>query len=218
MCKYKNIEAARELVSIYRNITIQDINVMDSKLREKYKQIGDLEFLVNEIARELTGYGNTARCTLCNAVQMSCEECIHSHAYEDTDVMYPCTNHVTYDNIGDAMCAEELQEAFFARATYIEKILKEIEEHDEYVKEKCADKYYCPQCGNDEFISSPVFREVVCVMRDKDGVYYPSLMESYPDNTLELRHYCKSCGLQVEIDSEQGVVEVPHSIKINLED
>ena len=119
MKKPKNIEAARELIKRYREITIEDIENIDF-----------CKFNGLTIASILTGYGSRHTCILCynrfeirfNAL-INCKDCIY-------EFLCGCEfqgNKNTYYAISDAEDSMELFNAFQNRADHIENLLKKWE-------------------------------------------------------------------------------------------
>lgn len=118
-----NIKSARELVQIYREITVEKI-------------LGTFATAPGRLPTALTNFGSSLRCILCveareirrdvsddrdvsdNWGGSFCKYCIHSGK---------CTQHETYQGIANAKTAQELQRAYRRRANFIEKICNTLE-------------------------------------------------------------------------------------------
>ncbi len=102
----KNIKEFQALVERYETITLDEI-------KEEWEKFGC------NTANALTGYGDIHTCTLCRAVRLECEECVHG---SNAKLMCaPCSQQETYRAIHDAETAGELLSAFRDRAKYLRK-------------------------------------------------------------------------------------------------
>lgn len=117
----KNLEAAKELVELYRSITIEQLEEMYNKLYEE-----DDEVFFENILHEITGFGSVSSCHLCKPIGGYCQNCIHGQ-WEDCTANCPCIDNETYENIADAESIEELYDAIQDRADYLESLIKELE-------------------------------------------------------------------------------------------
>lgn len=115
--KKEVLQAARELVDMYRSITIEQLKDVENNIEE------------------LTGFGCTASCKLCNAVGVreginlpNCKDCIfpknkyvtNSYCVESASAAK------TYEAIDSLMGEdnyEEMKQALNDRADYIESLL-----------------------------------------------------------------------------------------------
>jgi hypothetical protein len=104
-----NLTEFKALIKRYKTITLEEIEDMNCD------------------ANELTGFGKTYTCTLCQAVpkkmnrfglEPNCRRCVYPG---DTG----CTRHKTYQAIAEARDPEELLAAYRARAKYMEGLIKE---------------------------------------------------------------------------------------------
>jgi len=124
--KPKNIKAAKELVKLYRSLTIKEIDeASNSVINDGYA----VNFYPSKIANRLTGYGDF-NCSLCvalrepNTMESDCSLCIHNiDDQSQRDGMY-CLRDRTYMAIQRSENSEEFLRAFSERADYIEGIIK----------------------------------------------------------------------------------------------
>lgn len=117
----KNLEAAKELVELYRSITIEQLEEVYNKL-----YIGDNTVYFEDVLHEITGFGSTKTCHLCKPINGHCPDCIHG-GEENCTAECPCIYDETYENITDAESIEDLYDAIQARADYIESLIKGVE-------------------------------------------------------------------------------------------
>lgn len=117
----KNLEAAKELVELYRSITIEQLKAVYNNLHEDGRDTG-----MDSVLYEITGFGSTKSCHLCKPISDNCMECIHGAKPECTDTC-PCIDHYTYKDIEEADNVNELYKAIQARADYIESLINELE-------------------------------------------------------------------------------------------
>lgn len=125
----KNLKEAKELVELYRSITIE--NLKESSIEE------------------ITGFGSSSTCTLCTALYITkfnigdtCKNCIYKYNTEDSfGLIYNCfkgDNKITYDKLEVNM---ESRHDFFEptidtlkaindRADHIENLINKIEHDD----------------------------------------------------------------------------------------
>lgn len=117
----KNIEAAKELVELYRNITIEQLKEVYEELCESREDI-----FFEDILHDITGFGSIASCHLCQPIEGHCSQCIHGEGLATTGAS-PCTYHETYENIEESGSIHELYNAIQDRADYIESLIKKLE-------------------------------------------------------------------------------------------
>lgn len=116
----KNLEAAKELVELYRNITIE-------RLEKVYQELCDKEEIhYEDVLHSITGFGSISSCHLCKPIGGYCPNCIHGQ-WEDCTANCPCIDNETYENIADAESIEDLYHAIQDRADYLENLIKQIE-------------------------------------------------------------------------------------------
>lgn len=117
----KNLEAAKELVELYRSITKE-------QLTETYEELIDEEDEVyyEDVLHHITGFGCVYSCHLCKPINGNCLYCIHGQELEYV-IDCPCIYDETYENIADAESIEELYDAIQDRADYLESLIKELE-------------------------------------------------------------------------------------------
>ena len=124
--RVKNIDAAIQLISRYRSVTLEEI---ESKWGHHSKNMNTLfwEFSKStNCANLLTGFHNTESCTLCKAVNFSfdskedsCTLCVYKKHQG-------CTKHKTFKDIEKAESPSELLQAFRKRADYIENVVRKL--------------------------------------------------------------------------------------------
>ena len=117
----KNIEAAKELVELYRNITIEQLKEVYEKLCENGEDI-----FFEDVLHDITGFGSISSCHLCQPIEGRCSQCIHGEGLATTGGS-PCIYDETYENITDAESIEDLYDAIQDRADYIESLIKGVE-------------------------------------------------------------------------------------------
>lgn len=117
----KNIEAAKELVELYRNITIEQLKEVYEKLCENGEDI-----FFEDVLHDITGFGSISSCHLCQPIEGRCSQCIHGQGLATTGGS-PCIYHETYENIADSGSIHELYNAIQDRADYIESLIKKLE-------------------------------------------------------------------------------------------
>jgi hypothetical protein len=128
MNEIKNLKEAKKLVSRYREISLEDIEmaVKSPECNTKYSRGESFLF---KAANYLTGFGNISTCSLCLAAgkindrEINCDVCIHSTVGD----YYPCVEDVSYEKIMAASTSGELLQAFRNRADYLEMIIWEYE-------------------------------------------------------------------------------------------
>ena len=121
----KNIEAAKELLERYKNITLE-------QLEQKYRIFP--EYNGKRIMQTFTDFGTIA-CILCNSVNCNCSNCIYSFRGEDPFLQ--CTD-VIYNEMFHAKSAEELFNAVQKRISYLTHIIEWYETMDK----EYSSKYY----------------------------------------------------------------------------
>lgn len=110
------IDAALKLVDKYRSITLEE-------LKESEKDDGGAPC---DILGRITGFGDTRTCSICQSVNVECNNCIYSFKKPKQDDWYYCIEDITYGNIYDSESYEELLEAINKRADYIEDLVNKI--------------------------------------------------------------------------------------------
>lgn len=118
----KNLEAAKELVELYRSITIEQLEKVYQELCDE--KDGGIHY--EDVLHSITGFGRTTSCHLCKPIGSYCPNCIHGQ-WEDCTADCPCIYNETYENIADAESIEDLYHAIQDRADYLENLIKQIE-------------------------------------------------------------------------------------------
>lgn len=100
-----NVEAFKELITIYSDFTLAELE----------------EFWIKDgrtTMHELTGFGSF-RCMLCTAADRNCENCLYSIKSENI----PCVEE-TYDLIKYAKTPKELYDALQKRIEFMKSIIE----------------------------------------------------------------------------------------------
>ena len=118
-----NADAFKALIEKYESITLEELQ--EAGKRHDHEYIYRKEYIHRSL-EDITGFGNSHKCTLCFAKANRCEDCVwtidacSSLGY----IGYACVND-TYDDISDAGSFEDLLIAIKARAKYMREFLKE---------------------------------------------------------------------------------------------
>lgn len=104
----KNLAEFKELIKRYKTITLDEIKEENMSLAE------------------LTGFGSTSTCQLCQAIKANCKYCVYGKAWRDRCgcPSYRCTtgkNRKTYDAIENAITPKELLKAYRNRAKHLKE-------------------------------------------------------------------------------------------------
>lgn len=116
----RNLEAAKELVELYRSITKEQLEEVYNKLWLEE----DVVYFEN-ILHEITGFGSSRTCHLCKPINGYCPDCIHGG--KSCTAECPCVYDETYGNIEDSESIEDLYDAIQDRADYLESLIKKLE-------------------------------------------------------------------------------------------
>lgn len=114
----KNIEAAKELLEMYKSITLE-------QLEEDYE--GSFIPLGFDILNKITGFGETTSCILCKAVHGVCVNCIYSFRMDK--IIAPCIDEI-YKEMEKATSAKELYNAIQKRISYLTHVIEYYETMD----------------------------------------------------------------------------------------
>lgn len=119
-----NIEQTKQLIQMYKSITLSQIEELWNK-----PKMYSVRPRSAEVAHSITGFSDGGKCILCSGV--ACYECIHT--INDTRVFkYSCSFHNTYSKIDSATTPSNLLTAFGKRAEYLESLLtKYYNSHEE---------------------------------------------------------------------------------------
>jgi hypothetical protein len=132
-----NIDAAKELVKLYRSITYEQVQSHISLLQINYPALSE-DNCIQIVILQLTGFG-TSSCLLCvsadklrledlNGSVNKCHHCIYcnnNNLVTYTFCKYDYYN--TYESIENAKSIEELITAINKRANLIESLIKKLE-------------------------------------------------------------------------------------------
>lgn len=115
----KNLEAAKELLEKYKNVTLEELKQVFKNFQENYQEgdIIDGHIVLNTI----TGFGETSTCLLCRSVNEVCEDCVYSFRLNERNI--PCLD-VIYDRICNSTTAEELYQYLQQRISYLSHIIE----------------------------------------------------------------------------------------------
>lgn len=111
------IDAALKLVDKYRSITLEELKELG---KDNHCDIPHC------ILKMITGFGDTRTCSICQSVNVECNNCIYSFKKPKQDDWYYCLDDITFGNICDSKTYEELLEAINKRADYIEDLVNRI--------------------------------------------------------------------------------------------
>lgn len=113
----KNLEAAKELLSKYRSVTLEELKQLFEQTPENKCDIIDGDTVLNKI----TGFGNAGTCLLCKAVNEVCEDCIYSFRLNERPI--PCID-IIYGRICNSETAEELYQHLQQRISYLSHVIE----------------------------------------------------------------------------------------------
>ena len=118
-----NADAFKALIEKYESITLEELQ--EAGERHDHEYIYRKEYIHRSL-EDITGFGNSQKCTLCFARANQCEGCVWTtDAYSSLEYIgYACVND-TYDDISDAGSFEDLLITIKARAKYMREFLKE---------------------------------------------------------------------------------------------
>lgn len=112
----KNLKEAKELLEMYKSITLE-------QLTQKYKIFALKYFHLKEgrqVMYSITRFGSP-RCILCIGVNCICENCIYS--FRDSQREVPCVD-IIYNEMEEASSAEELFNAIQKRISYLTHVIE----------------------------------------------------------------------------------------------
>ena len=137
MRKKINIDAAKELVKLYRSITYEQVQSHISLLQINYPALSE-DFCIQSAIQQLTGFG-TSSCLLCVSAEKlrledlngsfnKCHYCIYSN--NNNRVNYTFCKYDYYNTYGRIEIAKSIEELIIAinkRANLIESLIKKLE-------------------------------------------------------------------------------------------
>jgi len=137
--KFPNLNQVKELLNIYRNITVEDIKKYDKEYENKYPEKYDnndckyFKYYGEYILNKLTGFGFKNSCIICNMndVTIHCIDCFYKSMTNNK-----CNsgkNIHTYKKIRIAKDAQSLYYAIRCRIIYIEKLINKFEKENKNV-------------------------------------------------------------------------------------
>lgn len=115
-----NIEAAKKLYWKYLSITYDDLVNEQTKMQKIYIHYDDI--IPNLILRNITGFGSTYSCMLCD---VNCSNCIYKIATNES-----CSSgiyHKTYWAIHEAKDLQQLLSAIKDRAHWLAEVIVMVE-------------------------------------------------------------------------------------------
>ena len=104
-----SIEAAKKLIEKYESLTLKDV--------------------IGGTPQTITGFGHKETCILCKVSDLYCHGCIYTKK-ETTHLCYHEESAETFNAVASADSPEALLKAYYNRAQYIRKVLKDIEERE----------------------------------------------------------------------------------------
>ena len=107
----KNIEAAKELLEKYKNITLEELE----RAYKKYKFIHGKQVMYN-----ITNFGSVL-CIICKSASNNCSNCIYS--FIDEKSVLQCMD-IIYKEMEKATSAEELYNAIQKRISYLTHVIE----------------------------------------------------------------------------------------------
>ena len=116
----KNLEAAKELLEWYKNVTLEELKQVFKDLQENYQE-GDDIVDGDTVLNALTGFGEPHTCLLCRAVNEICEDCIYSFRLSERPI--PCID-IIYHRICNSETAEELYQYLQQRISYLSHVIE----------------------------------------------------------------------------------------------
>lgn len=107
-----NLKAAKELLEIYKSITIEEL---ENRFKKRpYLDGGD-------VLLKITSFG-TLYCIICEAASQTCSNCLYSFRKEsEWDI--PCMD-IIYKEMKNATSAEELFNAIQKRISYLNNVIQ----------------------------------------------------------------------------------------------
>ena len=109
-----NLKEAKELLEKYKSITLEEL---EEKYEKKYAYITGYHVL-----NAITGFGSIKDCIICQKVHSICYNCIYSFRL-DIQSSAPCMD-IIYQEMKEAMSAEELFNAIQKRINYLTHIIE----------------------------------------------------------------------------------------------
>ena len=118
-----NADAFKALIEKYESITLEELQEAGEGHDHEY--IYRKKYMHRSL-EDITGFGNSHKCTLCFARANQCEDCVWTtDACSSLEYIgYACVND-TYDDISDAGSFEDLLITIKARVKYMREFLKE---------------------------------------------------------------------------------------------
>lgn len=116
----KNLEAAKELLERYKNVTLEELKQVFKDLQENYQEDDDIVD-GDTVLNALTGFGDPSTCLLCKAVNGFCEDCIYSFRINEESV--PCLDSI-YNRMSGSETAEELYHYLQQRISYLTHVIE----------------------------------------------------------------------------------------------
>lgn len=126
-----NLNAAQELLKLYKTITLNQIKV-------EYKQLLNTknhDIAGHDVLEVITGFGSNEKCKLCtearqiaksNDPRIFCQHCVYNDGYYDD---FYCID-TTYTAICNAENPDDIYQALQDRIIYLEKIIKKLTENE----------------------------------------------------------------------------------------
>jgi hypothetical protein len=140
MDKKLNLESAKHLLEIYRNLTLQEIEDEFREFESYHNILNSSERIGDTIMNNITGFGCPNDCMLCSSAsflagstkyEVKCNYCIYhicgSHYDPENNPYSLCCINESYNEICDTRDPESLFIAVKNRADFLESVIKKIE-------------------------------------------------------------------------------------------
>lgn len=122
----KNLEAAEELLALYKSLTLTEIQYqwdkyvesIDPELLDEYTWVSG-----GDVLGSITGFGTTGSCKLCKACEVVCSDCLYSKLNDYTEDDYPCLDN-TYHLVDNCVTPEDLYTNLQLRIERLEEAIQ----------------------------------------------------------------------------------------------
>lgn len=115
----KNLEAAKELLERYRNVTLEELKQVFKDFQENYQECDIIDG--DTVLNVLTGFGDPSTCLLCKAVNGVCEDCVYSFRINEENI--PCLDTI-YNRMCNSETAEEVYHYLQQRISYLSHVIE----------------------------------------------------------------------------------------------
>lgn len=121
-----NIQAAKELLAHYKSLTLAQLEHEWSRFEEDIERIewGDPSDIVGgDVLHDITGFGTSGSCTLCNACNTQCDNCVYKTLNDYPEDSFYCLDD-TYTAVEESINPDELYTNLQFRIERLEKAIK----------------------------------------------------------------------------------------------